>query len=288
MKNKAIYLLLMFCIGIFGGGAINIAAQKSEQVLLSSGGKSIKQSDIDAMIGFYEWAFETKFTTAQRIEFQNLKIEEFRNNSAEAKKGNDGVLANFSAIRAKDSASQANIREAFVPDFTSSLRGSEDAEAKLLLSIYDAAQGGDSSSSAAIGDVSSLAGKWVWSSSSSSGEFSRGGSYLGSNGSRFTYSFAANGAVEYTGIMNVMNGGCSQQVFMSRKGRASVSGNYLAIKWINSTSTRDFSCDKANNYTKTLPAETENMKISFKTNSTGQRLFCTGTGKDEMCFSPLN
>jgi hypothetical protein len=45
---------------------------------------------------------------------------------------------------------------------------------------------------------------------------------LGSNGSRHTYQFRRNGAVEYTGIMNVMTGGCNMQVFKTMKGRANL------------------------------------------------------------------
>jgi hypothetical protein len=86
--------------------------------------------------------------------------------------------------------------------------------------------------------------------------------------------------------MNVMMAGCSQQVFMTKKGRASLAGDTLTIRWSPATSKRDFSCDRANNYTKTLPAETETLKVGFK-NSYGQRQLCT-VSKDggETCFSP--
>jgi hypothetical protein len=47
------------------------------------------------------------------------------------------------------------------------------------------------------------------------------------------------------------------------KGRALRAGQYVEIRWSGGTSARDFSCDRANNYTKNLPAETETLKIKF-------------------------
>lgn len=70
----------------------------------------------------------------------------------------------------------------------------------------------ESDSSAEKGDTSRLAGKWVWAHTGSS-TYSTGGSYMGGNGSRFTYEFSEDGEVEFTGIMNVMQGSCRMQIF---------------------------------------------------------------------------
>ena len=295
MMNKIEYLVpLILCVGIIGE-ITHISAQSGDQVLVTAGGKSFKQSDVDKIIMFYEWAFEAEFTGEQRAQFQEIKEMEFRNNPAEAKKGNDNMGGYLAKIRVNNQSEQERIRNEFNADFIPNLRkATDDPEAQLLVGIYDRANGGNGSETAANdaddstidGDISSLAGKWVWSRTGSGMWDRNGGGYVGGNGSRFTYQFSANGAVEYTGIMNVMMGGCSQQVFMSKKGRANLSGTTLTIKWSPGTSTRDFSCDQVTNYTKNLPAETETLKATFKTNSTGQKLFCTGSGSGETCFSP--
>ena len=82
--------------------------------------------------------------------------------------------------------------------------------------------------------------------------------------------------------MNVMMGGCSQQIFRLIRGKASVSGNNLTISWQPEKFTRDYSCDTANNYTKTMPARVEKRKVSFKTDL-GQKQMCF-VGAE--CFSP--
>ena len=301
MSKIKILFLLALCVGLIGG-AMNVSAQTGgDKVLVSAGGKTLKQSDVDAIIEFYEWASQTRFTSEQRAQYGQLKAAEFRRNPAEAKKGNDEVRGFLPQINLSSPVEKERVRNAFNDNFIAQLRKeTDDAEAQFLLGVYDAARGGaiamndaldsaDASDSSTGGDFSTFVGKWVWSRTGSGTWNTYTGTYAGGNGSRFTYQFSPNGAVEYTGIMNVMMGGCSQQVFMQKKGRATVHGDTMTIKWSGGTSTRDFSCDSANNYTKNLPAETETLKINFTKNSTGQKLFCAGAeGKEATCFSPTN
>ena len=133
--------------------------------------------------------------------------------------------------------------------------------------------------------ISSLVGKWVWGSSGST-TYGTNGGLLGSNGSRFTYEFLPNGKAKNTGMMNLMSGACNQQIFQSRQGTFRLAGNTMTIKWSPARFTRDFSCDRANNYTKTLPAETQTYQVRFK-DDLGQRQLCL-TRKDETCYSPTN
>jgi hypothetical protein len=296
-KIKTIFLM-MLCFGVFGGISNVFAQTGGNKVLVAAGGETLKQSDVDGLIGFYEWAFETQFTGEQREQYAQLKKAEFRRDPVNAKKGNNEVSGFLSQAASMSQSEQTRVRSSFVKSFVPQIRKStDDAEAQFLVGVYDAAHGNgsggetasnnadDATDSSAGGDISILIGKWVWSRTGST-TWTPGGSYVGGNGSRFTYSFSANGAVEYNGIMNVMAGSCSQQVFMSKKGRATLSGGTLTIRWSSGTSKRDFSCDTANNYTKNLPAETETLKVSFKSNSTGQKLFCTGEGQGQTCFSP--
>jgi hypothetical protein len=294
--NKAGYLLLLLlCAGLLCG-TTNVWAQGAGDKVLVRGEKQLRQSDVDGMIEFYEWALGAKFTGEERAKFQSLAETDFRNDPAASRKGVDDLLEMSAKVKALDENRRRDVRENFTADFVNTLRKTpEDETAKLLLSIYDGrggasqpsvANGSDEEASGTAADVSALAGKWVWARTGGTTR-SQGGSYVGGNGSRFTYQFSADGSVEYTGIMNVMAGGCSQQVFMSKKGRGRLSGDTLTIKWSPATSTRDFSCDRANNYTKTLPAETETLKVSFKNSSTGQRQLCTVSGGGgETCFSP--
>lgn len=295
--NKVVCLLLLLLCAASLCGSANVRAQGVGDKLLVEGKKQLRQSDVNGMIEFYEWAFEAKFTGEQREEFQSLTEADFRKDPAASRKGIDDLLEMSAKVKALDENRRREVREKFAADFVQSLRQKpEDEAAKLLLSIYDGegranqpsvATGASSEeASGSVKGLDALAGKWVWARTGST-TWSQGGTYVGGNGSRFTYQFSRNGVVEYTGIMNVMMGGCNQQVFMTKKGRARLSGDTLIINWSPATSTRDFSCDRANNYTKTLPAETETLKVSIKNSSTGQRQLCTVSGSGgETCFSP--
>ncbi len=304
MMNIIKYLLMVVLTVGAIGSALNVAAQSAVGILVTAGGKTLRQTDVDKVVKFYEWAFGAEFTAEQRERFQTMKVEEFRNDPANSKKGNDDMINLFSQIKTKSRSEQQELRRKFNASFVPDLRkGIDDEQAQLLVSIYDAANADENAAvnenvngsgngsytmadADAIGDLSGVVGKWFWQNSGSGTWNSATGAYLGGSGTRTTYEFASNGAVTYTGIMNVMMGGCSQQTFLKQTGRASISGNQMTIKWAPGTSTRDFSCDKGGNYTKQAPAVTENFPISFKTNSTGQRLFCMNAGSSkETCFN---
>ncbi|MBH8572017.1 hypothetical protein I8752_03005 [Nostocaceae cyanobacterium CENA369] len=294
MMNKFKYFSLLFLyVVLMDGTTINISAQAAEsRVLVIAENESLSQSDIDKVIAFYEWAFTAKFTQEQRNQYQSIKLNEFRKNPAETKKSIENIISNYTQVLAKNEEEQNRVRQAFNGNFVGQLRNlPNDAEAKLLLSVYNSAHVGETTSNNAddssgnVGDISSLVGKWVWTHTGNS-SYSTSGAYTGSNGSRFTYQFLPNGTVEFTGIMNVMNGSCNQQIFQSRKGKVNLSGSTMTINWSPATFTRDFSCDRANNYTKTLPAENETYQVKFKTDL-GQKQLCL-TAKDETCYSPTN
>ena len=295
MINKTKYfLLLILCAGMIGG-LTSVMAQTRDNVLVSKNGATLRQSDVDNMIAFYEWVFEARFTTVQRSRFAGYTVREFRTDPTKYRVTVDDIVGTFAKISAADEGTQEKTRNNFLPAFVAEMRKSTDENSQMLLSIYESAHGGNSSDVAsnqgtnepetAAGNISELAGTWAWARSGSS-TYSTGGAYMGSNGSRFTYKFLANGLVEYTGIMNVMTGGCNMQIFKSAKGKASLNGATLTINWSPASFSRDDSCDRAGNYKKTIPAETDNFQVKFKTDY-GQRQLCM-TGKDEMCYSASN
>jgi hypothetical protein len=282
---------------LIAGNAVNISAQANDKVLVSAGGKTLRQSDVSRLIEFYEWAFETEFSAEQRAQFAENTAVEFRANPSESRATTDSLLDSFAKILAASSDRRQQTRQKFLEAFLPEARRSREENAQLLVGIYDAARGETNANVASYdsnntdsndsmpgaGNVSALAGKWVWGRSGST-TYTTGGAYMGGNGSRFTYQFGANGAVEYTGIMNVMTAGCNLQVFKSMKGRATLSGDTLTIDWSPAAFSRADSCSPSKDYKKTLPAETETFQVKFKTDY-GQRQLCL-TSKEETCFSP--
>lgn len=298
IKLKYLFLLVL-CAGLIGSATIVPAQMKTDDKILIAGKKPLRQSEVDKLIEFYEWAFEITFPRIQREQIQLMTENDYRQNQTDARKYIDDFMAGEAQIFAADENVQREARKLFLKEFIAELRKQPDGDsAQFFLAIYKGEQGNAANVAANnteesneteeaptgnIGNLSRLVGKWVWGRSGSS-TYSTSSVYMGSNGSRHTYQFAANGTVEYTGIMNVMTGGCNMQIFKSSRGKASISGNTLTINWAPSSFSRDDSCSPSKNYKKTLPAETETLQVSFK-DSYGQRQLCL-TGKDETCFSP--
>ena len=63
IKNLKFIFLLVLCAVIFGETTLNISAQANDKVLISAKGKTLKQSDADTLIKFYEWAFQAEFNS---------------------------------------------------------------------------------------------------------------------------------------------------------------------------------------------------------------------------------
>jgi hypothetical protein len=303
MINKIKYLfLLVLCAGLLGG-AMNISAQTDNKMLVSVGGKTLRQSDVNDLIEFYEWAFRAKFDSAQRVDYQKFTEREFRANPTESRKTIDDIVKTLPKILAASEDLQAETRKNFLAVFLPELRKNGDANSRMLLSIYETANGDLPSNVASndqdeptpqsndsyetvrkvnIGNFSAIVGKWV-SGNTGSMTTTTSGVYVGGNASRHTYQFNADGTVEYTGIMNVMTGGCRMQIFKTAKGKASLSGSTLTIDWSPAGFSRDDSCSPSKNYKKTLPAETETFQINFETYFDDKQLCLTGT--DKTCFS---
>lgn len=290
---------MILCLGLVGGFT-NVSAQTGDKVLVSAGGKTLRQSDVDTMIEFYEFVFDKNFSDAQKLDFADNTKREFEKDPNGNRKAIDDIAAILPKVFTASAEVQQNFKKELLKELLPEIRKNNDLNSGLLLEVYESKNNKIDSSVLAdnsnddkqndsiianVGNISALAGKWIWGRSGSS-TYAAGGAYLGANGSRHTYLFNANGTVEYTGIMNVMTGGCTMQVFKNAKGKASLNGNTLTINWSPASFSRDDSCDRAGNYKKTLPAETETYKVRFKTDY-GQRQLCL-TGKDETCYSPEN
>ena len=98
------------------------------------------------------------------------------------------------------------------------------------------------------GSLRELVGKWERKQSGMSSY--QNGVYQGSSGNYESYTFSADGRVEYTSLIAVQNYGCRLEAFSQSKGRASLNGAEMTISLGAGTISRDDSCSKSKNYTK--------------------------------------
>jgi len=118
-----------------------------------------------------------------------------------------------------------------------------------------------------------LVGKWE---KKQSGQSYKGqnGNYVGSSGNYESYTFFADGRVEYSTLIAVQNYGCRIEAFAQNKGRASINGSNIIISFTGGSVRRDDSCSKSKNYTKPLPASSATFGWKTETDDYGVVQFC--------------
>ena len=212
MMNKLTIVFCLILCAAFCGNYQTVSAQNGADKILVAGKSPLKQSEVDKIIEFYQWAFETEFTADERERYQAFVVESFRQDAAESRKSADVLIKVLAQMRAKDAETQAKLRRMFNEDFVKDLRAANDEGSRLLLNIYERGQsrgigsgGGNSSESnettdsndsyetvkkAKVGNLSTIAGTWV-SGNTGSMTTTNSGVYLGGNASRHTYQFRA-------------------------------------------------------------------------------------------------
>lgn len=123
------------------------------------------------------------------------------------------------------------------------------------------------SSNNSSGKISDFVGKWERKQSGVS-SYSNG-KYQGSSGNYESYTFFADGRVEYSSLIAVQNYGCRLEAFSSRKGRASLSGGNLTVNLTTGTLSRDDSFSKSKNYTKPMDSTSETYKWQIEKDEYG-------------------
>lgn len=117
------------------------------------------------------------------------------------------------------------------------------------------------------GNFRDFVGKWEKKQSGMSSY--QNGVYQGSSGNYESYTFSADGRVEYTSLIAVQNYGCRLEAFSQSKGRASLNGSEMTISLNAGTISRDDSCSKSKNYTKATDATNFTYQWSIERDNYG-------------------
>jgi len=301
MYKLKIFFLLVLSVGLTGG-LVNIAAQTNDKVLVSAGGKSIRQSEFDQLVEFYEWAFETQFTAAERAQYQALIVAGFRQDPAEARKGTDALIKVLAKIRNLDENKQAETRRAFTEDFVADLRAATDDESKFMLSIYERGQGGEMDEREAVepkilpsnGGAGSqkLVGAW-FRSDGTGGARDPSGKTRYNSGTDTTFEFFADGRMQITIKKEALSiTQCQINETTKLPGTYSVSGNQLTMNLGTGTSVGTDSCKSSGNFKKTLTPSTlknsfvvKNLESVFRPDA--PLVLCLDGAADDKCFERL-
>ncbi|MCD9186084.1 MAG: hypothetical protein LUM44_06605 [Pyrinomonadaceae bacterium] len=277
MNTFKYLFLLILCIGSIGSFNNIFAQDKTDQVLVA-GKKPLKQSDVDTLIEFYEWAFETRFTETQRSKFQSLVTADFRRNQAKERASIDEVLKTFAQISAAPEDVQQKGREIFNNEYIEELRRTpNDEDSKFMLEIYENGRKnenpkvtenspGNSSNRPQIGgsDTKKIVGKWKH-SGGSGGARDHTGKTLYNNGDDVIFEFFADGTMTFLNEKNTLSiTQCRISETTKIPGTYTISGDQLTMNFGTGNSVGTSTCDKKGNFKKNLAPASLTKQFSVK------------------------
>jgi hypothetical protein len=296
-KTFSAAMVLVIALTIFGtttAFAQKQDAAKTDDKILVSGDPSLKESDINVVINFYEWLFEAKFTAAERREFQTLLVSEAKTKPA-ALAAVAEIVAGFKNIETVGTEKSGQIRNEFLPQIVGAMRQSNSKINRLLLGIYENARGETSNDEkATISDernvgnnggaqkIADLAG--LWSNGSVSSERYKSlisGELSAPSGTMIEYEISPNGQVKYAGYMSNTFYSCTVQMFIYKTGRVSVNGSNLMFNYAPGSRT-NIPC-AADKREATIPAESKTVPFRLERDEYGVKLCMTENGA-EVCL----
>lgn len=275
MKRAIIVFCLALGVVIFSGAPAAFAQNGADRILVA-GRQPLRQSEVDRMIEFFEWAFETEFTGDERGRYRAMIVDEFRQNAAEGRQNVDVLINALAKVRANDAAAQAQLRRMFVDDYVKDLRAATDEGSQMMLAIYERGQTGGASkagaadadepvqsskSSANAGGGLNLVGKWFRTVGGPRGDDGTGKTTYQS-GIDYTFEFFADGTMRFVTekkVLSIMQ--CRITENTNITGTYAVAGDQLTMNLAGGTSAGTNSCESSGNFKKTLTAST--MKQSF-------------------------
>lgn len=295
---------MIVCFGL-AVGAVDIPGQTGGDKVLVAGKKPLKQSDIEILIEFYEWAFETKFDAAQRTRFQSFTERDYRAKPENVRGEINTIAETFAKIKLADGDVQHRTREVFVAGYIEDLRKKDaDDDAQFMLNLYENRNGsqtaeiskpveGDSVALPAGRGASNLVGKWL-KSGGAGGQRSPTGKTLYNSGNDVIFEFYADGRMMFVNDKNTLSiTQCKITEITRIPGTYSLSGDTLTMNLGAGTSVGTDSCSAKGNFRKTLSGgETLTKKVVVKRMESIFRpdaplILCLDGQKDDDCYEKV-
>lgn len=262
--------------------------------VLVGGQPQLLGSDVDLMIEFYEWAFETPFSRSERERYQFLSIQYFRSNPKKASEETAILTKAFANVKTKSESVQKEFRDGFRDSFVKDMRSSSDDVSKLMLGIYrrglektEPKYAATLTSGVSLSS-SKLVGRWVKREGSGSRDYT--GKTLYNSGRDSIFEFLADGSMLFGSDKNVLTiTQCRVTEMIRSSGRYIVSGDTLTIDLAVGTSVGTSTCDTKGNFKKTLSPSQEKKQFVVKRIENYSRpdnpmILCFDGSSDNDCF----
>jgi hypothetical protein len=270
-------------------------------------GSTLKPSELNNMIAFYEWVLEAKFRPEQRQQLRAALEDELKQDPAKARENLSIVLNGWEQVKQGSEEMRRQTRAEFLPGYLAELKKRADPKHSFLLDIYkeehegretftalDAARGNvvdKSDLHAASGDsrAATLVGRWERHTGSGAITDGTGKTKYG-NGTTYSFQFGAGGTVVYKVVEKTLSiMGCKIETAAESGGKFTANGNSLEISLAAGAEIGTDSCTRSENYKKLLPPAKVNVHYTTKQSDDPTRpdrpiLLCFDNGNGEACF----
>lgn len=297
-------LIITFCL------VANLATTfaQSDRVLVS-GNPVLRQSVVNKSLEVFEFFFDTTFSDPQRAEYQSCLENAWRDGERQTIKDVTAFAELQQGLSNADEATRGQTRDEYLPQLIKMLEDNSGVPTySFLLSLYRGTQSEKEMSGALNGksvekdikgnnrtqvltnggSIKDLVGKWERKQSGQS-YVGQNGVYKGSSGNYESYTFFADGRVEYTTLIAVQNYNCCLEAFAQNRGRASVDGSNLSVNLTGGSVRRDDSCSPSKNYKKALPASTTTFDWRIEKDEYGIVQLClTQPNGESFCYRKAN
>lgn len=290
MISKSVYLTAVVAIVLTASLAM---FAQTDRVLV--GGKTpLRASNVQAVIEFYEWAFETSFTATERNRFEELTVEYHKQDPERSAKENDTILKALAVVKSKDGAKQAEMRKSFTDDFVADLKKLDNASSQLFLPIYERSRKPASGASTASGTKSGTAGgpivgRWVR-HGGAGGMRDYTGKTQYNDSDDVTFEFGADGSIRFLNEKKTLSiTQCKMSETIDLPGRYTVSGGTVTMVFAAGTHVSTSTCDAKRNFNKTVPGDTVAKQFAIKNLDSPFRpdaplILCMDGSADDKCF----
>jgi hypothetical protein len=293
MISKSVYLAavtaiaLAMCFSAFG---------QADRVLV--GGKApLRVSQVNAVVEFYEWAFDTTFTGAERSRFEEMTTAYHKQDPERSKKETETIVKALALVKSKDAATQAEFRKDFTKDFVADLRKADNAASQLLLPIYERTHPGGTDAIATSNAKSAttggaIVGRWTrYGGAGGMRDYTGKTQY--NNSDDVTFEFGADGTVRFLNEKKTLSiTQCKMSETIDLPGRYTISGGTITMVFATGRHDSTSTCDSERNFNKAVPGDTVSKQFVIKNLESVFRpdaplILCMDGSADDKCFEKV-
>ena len=291
---KRIYLTAVFGLLLT---AFATAFAQADRIVVG-GKKPLKASHVEAVVRFYEWAFETSFTAAERSRFEAMAAEYHTQDPERSAAENDTILKALAAVESKDAAKQAAMRESFTAGFVADLKKLDNASSQFFLPIYERSRAHSTTADSVVipakkGRVGGeIVGRWVR-HGGAGGMRDYTGKTQYNDSDDVTFVFGADGDMRFLNEKRTLSiTQCRMSETIDLPGRYTVGSGTVTIQFAAGKHVSTSTCDPKRNFSNTVPGDTVSKRFVIRSLDSVFRpdaplILCMDGAADDRCFEKV-